>query len=152
METFQSYDKTIHLFENCLSTADFSRKFNNLFDVFNSKKDRCDNVFKSPINNDSKEQIFSFLNEVVEYIKHLKAPNGKNILKSRRKTGFMGFMINIHNLKEIYEQYAETKKIISIPTQHLNQDPLENFFGRIRSCLGSNTNPTVTRTILRKLS
>lgn len=46
-------------------------------------------------------------------------------------------------MKEIYRKYVEIDKIEKfLPTRLLNQDPLENFFGRIRSCLGSNDNPT----------
>lgn len=143
MEELQKMPQTRELFRDCTATVDFTRRKNDLFDVFNSKTDRPKNIFKSPIRNNSKEAIFTFLDETVEYIKELADVNGRSILKSKRKTGFIGFIINVTNLKEIYENFVETGKMIAIPTQYLNQDPLENFFGRIRSCLGSNTNPTV---------
>lgn len=96
-----------------------------------------------PINANSKNSIFSFLDETVEYIKKLNIDrSGKSILKTKRKTGFIGFIINAHNLKEIYSEYVETGRLAELPTRSLNQDPVENFFGRIRSCLGSNDNPT----------
>lgn len=143
MERLVSHPKAHHLFEGCGETAAFARRTNTLFDIFNSSEKCPNNLFKSLINNDSKNVIFSFLDETVEYMKKLSLDrNGNSILESRRKTGFMGFIINAHNLKEMYSLYVETGILEELPTRILNQDPLENFFGRIRSCLGSNDNPT----------
>lgn len=144
MEKLAVEPRTKSLFEGCESTAAFARRCNNLFDVFNSSKQCTNNAFKSPINKDSKDLIFSFLHETVTYFKKLSLEcDGRSILKSRRKTGFKGFIINAHNLEHIYSEYIETGKIGQfLATRLLNQDPLENFFGRIRSCLGSNDNPT----------
>lgn len=52
-------------------------------------------------------------------------------------------MVNIHNIREIYEEYVDTELLANLPTYQLSQDPLESFFGRIRNSLGTNTNPTV---------
>lgn len=144
MELLASDSQTQYLFEGSKDTAAFARRMNNLFDIFNSNEKCPNNLFKSPINNDSKQFIFSFLDETVEYIKKLSLDrDGDSILKSKRKTGFKGFIINAHNLKEIYSKYVESEKIEEfLATRLFNQDPLENFFGRIRSCLGSNDNPT----------
>lgn len=57
--------------------------------------------------------------------------------------GFKGLILGCLSLKNIYTDYVESGKMDSISTRSLNQDALENFFGRIRSCNGSNTNPTV---------
>lgn len=44
----------------------------------------------------------------------------------------------------MFTEFVENKKIMDFfPTRKLSQDPLENFFGRIRSNMGSNDNPTV---------
>lgn len=144
MENLQTLPQTSDIFRDCNATVEFTRRMNNLFDIFNSKTDRSTNIFRSPINNNTKDIIFSFLDETVEYINELKeVRKGRSILKSNRQTGFKGFIINATNLKEMYEKFVESGKLTAIPTQYLNQDPLENFFGRSRSCLGSNTNPTV---------
>lgn len=143
MERLALLSQTKDLFDGCDETVDFARRSNRLFDIFNSSAVCRDNIFKSPINSDSKEIIFSFLDETVDYFKGLKLDrNGNSILKSRRKTAFQGFIINAHNLKQIYSDFVETGKLDFLPTRSLNQDPLENLFGRIRSCLGSNDNPT----------
>lgn len=139
METFSLIPETRSKFEGCDATVEFTRKFNNLFDIFNSKADLKYNIFKNPINGHSKHQIFTFLNETIDYIMNLRvsSPQGKSVLKIRRKTGFLGFIINITNLKQIYMNYVESGKLQMIETQQLNQDPLENLFGRIRTtCLG----------------
>lgn len=143
MEQFSLNPQTRYFFEGSDATAAFALRMNKLFDIFNSYEKCPNNVFKSPINSDSKCSIYSFLDETVEYMKKLSLdPNGDSILKSRRKTGFLGFIINVHNLKQMYSKYVETGILQELPTRTLNQDPLENFFGRIRSCLGSNDNPT----------
>lgn len=147
MEKFATIPETKCLFENSGCTSEFARRFNNIFDIFNSN--HCNqNIFKSPINAKSKEQIFKYLDECVDYIKGLQIAKNdgshQNILNSQKKTGFRGFIINIVNLKEIYDIYIDTKDRTSLSTRKLNQDPLENFFGLIRTtCLGNNNNPTV---------
>lgn len=144
IENFASYQPTKNIFEGSKATADYSRIFNNLFDVCNSATD-SNNIFKAPINKNSKQAIFSYLDETSEYILGLKLePSGKSIIHTKRKTGYLGFIVNIHNIKEMYLEYVESGKMHSLPTRRLNQDPLESFFGRIRTCcLGSNNNPTV---------
>lgn len=128
MERLVSQPKAHHLFEGCGETAAFARRTNTLFDIFNSFEKCPNDLFKSPINNDSKNVIFSFLDETVEYMKKLSLDrNGNSILKSRRKTGFMGFIINAHNLKEMYSLYVDTGILEELPTRILNRTPW-NFF------------------------
>lgn len=145
MRKYANLPATKHLFEGSEPTAEFSIKCNNVFDIFNSKHECEQNIFKSPINEHSKEEIFTYLDNFVEYIKGLRIHSqDKSILYRQRKTAFLGFIINIANVKEIYNSYVETKCIPNLRTRDLNQDPLENFFGRIRTtCLGNNDNPTV---------
>lgn len=145
MRKYANLPATKHLFEGSEPTAEFSIKCNNVFDIFNSKHECEQNIFKSPINEHSKEENFTYLDNFVEYIKGLSIHSqDKSILYSQRKTAFLGFIINIANVKEIYNSYVETKCIPNLRTRDLNQDPLENFFGRIRTtCLGNNDNPTV---------
>lgn len=141
MEHMLSLPETTSFFEGSEATIDFTRRFDKLFDVFNSSvSEGKKSIFKNPINDDSKDQIYEFLDETVDYIKNLKiSPQGKSVLHSRRKTSYLGFILNIANLKEIRSEYVDTKKIDILPMRMLNQDPLENFFGRIRTtCLGKN--------------
>lgn len=139
METFHTLADTKSIFEGCEGTVKFTRRFDNLFDVFNSTSDSNQSIFKTPIDEKSKEHIYTFLDETINYIMNLRvsSPKGESVLKIRRKTAFVGFIVNITNLKQIYSKYVESHKIQILETQKLNQDPLENMYGRIRTtCLG----------------
>lgn len=133
IEKYASYPPTKDIFEGSQPTADFTKRFNKLSRNFQWQYIQ------------NKELIFSFLDETSKYIRSLKLdPSEKSIIYSKRKTSYLGFMVNIHNIKEMYLEYVENGKMDSLPTRRLNQDPLESFFGRIRTCcLGSNNNPTV---------
>lgn len=142
----------VRSFQNCEGTIEFIRIMNKVFDIFNSKKEKRGNVFKSPITISSKENIFEFLNQADTYIRSLTL-HGRNILLSRKKTAFRGMLINIMSLKEIVSEYLDTGLIESVPTFYMSQDPLETFFGRVRSLNGNNDNPNVEQfsSALRKL-
>lgn len=134
-------------FENCEGTEEFCERMNDFFDIFNTGykdtlQNNNNNIFKTPLNIDSGNEIFKCLDETAEYVKKLKFQN-TNVLDSTKKTGFLGILINIHNLKAIYSELIVTSKLESIPTFHLSQDPLESFFGRVRSKCGFCTNPTI---------
>lgn len=101
IDQLASLPQTKDLFQGSAATSNFVRRMNNLFDVFNSNTHCPGNVFKSPISNETKRIIFSFLDETIEYIKKLSLDyNSVSILKSRRKTGFKGFIINSFNLNK----------------------------------------------------
>lgn len=134
-------------FINCAGTIQFCRMMNDLFDVFNTGHDdtldsNSQNIYKVPLSIETAEQILPFLNKAEEYIKLLKIGR-TDILKSKKKTGFLGLVINIHNLKLIFDEYVRSGKLKHITTYSLGQDSLESFFSRIRSRCGSNENPTV---------
>lgn len=130
----------IRSFQDCEGTVKFIRTANSLFDIFNSSKEHDNDHFKSPLNQNSFQSISEFLTETIEYLSTLKIDR-QNIMTSKRKTGFKGFVINIHSLFDIWKGLAINSEI-SLRTYALSQDPLESFFGRIRSSLGCNDNPT----------
>lgn len=111
-------------FRNSAATAEFAKRAND--------KILCET---------NSTQIFSHLEDTASYIKGLKIEKTE-ILKSRNKTGFIGFLINIDSLKRIYEDLVVPKRMNEIPTMRLSQDFLESLFGRIRALLGSNNHPT----------
>lgn len=136
----------VESFDGCAGTINFTRIINDLFDILNTgHNDTLEknngNIFKVPLTIDNAEEIISFLNIVESYLPSLRL-HGKGILDTNRKTGYLGFLIDIHNLKKIYLEYVVSGKIARIPTYCLGQDSLESFFSRIRSKLGDNTNPT----------
>lgn len=138
MEYLRQQD--IRCFQDCEGTIKFVRTVNSLFDIFNSSKEDNNDHFKSPLNHNSIQSVSEFITETIEYLSNLKI-DGKNIMTSKRKTGFKGFVINIHSLLGIWKE-LEIDNELRLRTYSLSQDPLESFFGRIRSSLGYNDNPT----------
>lgn len=128
-------------FLNAGGTITFIKNFNKAFDILNSKHIDSNNLFKRGLNEENAEKIFEFLNYFEIYIKSIKL-GGRNILQTDRKTGFLGFLVNINTLKCIYEAFVLTKRIENIQFYFLGQDSLESLFSRIRSMFGNNTNPT----------
>lgn len=127
-------------------TTKFCRYFNNIFDVFNAKS--CDHInpFKQSLSRENKEEVFQLLDDTEVYISHLsKNLNSRKVLviKSKKNTGFLGFLYNIHSLKLMFEYYVEQNRLlVNIPTFYTMQDTLEVFFGKNRARYGFNDNPT----------
>lgn len=142
----------VKTFEHCEGTVAFIRMMNKMFDVFNSKKVKNNNVFKSPITIHTKDELFDFLDKATDYLKSLTL-KGRSILISRKKTAFKGMLINIISLQDLVSTLLDTGLIDNLPTFRLSQDLLETLFGRIRSLHGSNDNPSVEQfsSALRKL-
>lgn len=65
-------------------------------------------------------------------------------MESNSKTGFLGFLMALHNFKQIYKEYCEDEnepKLYYILTYKFSQDVLEQVFLIIRSRGGFNNNP-----------
>lgn len=142
-------------FENASGTIEFTRRINNLFDVLNSKQ-QSDNIYKSPITTETSMEILSFLDDTSDYLKALTFEKGKNpIVDSRLKMGFKGMIIDIENVKQIYQKFVQTKKLNEFCVSRVIQCPLESLFSRCRShaMLGSNSNPTTVQftSIIKKI-
>ncbi len=89
-------------FKGCGPTVKFIRIFDRLFNVLNSRNPKA-NSFKAPIRKTNYQFVKKFINDACEYIKGLKGPEGQPILKSKRKTGFLGFLLcveAVHGLAE----------------------------------------------------
>ena len=63
---------------------------------------------------------------------------------TRRKTGFVGFLLAIKSIKGIFQDFVEPvgAPLRYLLTYKLSQDHLELFFGAVRSAGGFNNNPT----------
>lgn len=66
-------------------------------------------------------------------------PEGEQILKSQRKTGFLGFLICLTNLLELYEQIQIDMNYLL--SYKLSPDHVEVFFSAMRNRGGFNNNP-----------
>lgn len=130
-------------FQNSKGTIDFLRNFNNLFDLLNSRNLRAYG-FKKPLGLNNFDQNFSFLNNMSDYIKSIKL-GSSCILDTNRKTGFLGFLIDIQAIIFIYREYVANGNLDFLSTYKLSQDHLEIFFSAIRAKGGFNNNPTATQ-------
>lgn len=110
-------------------------------DIFNSKK-FLSYGFKKPLYSNNKVEIFEKLDDVYDYFNNLKFEDGSLIVKSARRLGLAGFLINIQTLKWLYVNYIEKGILSFLPLYKLSQDHLEKFFSAIRSRGGFNNNPT----------
>ena len=98
----------------------------------------------------SKENKESWLKRIKigeDYIKALTTDQGKNkgmsILKSKKKTGFLGFLMAGEVFKGLFNDLIEeTNEMQYLLTYKWSQDYIEMFFGQVRSCFGHNNNPT----------
>lgn len=130
-------------FANCADTIEFTRYCDKIFDTMNSKRIINNNIFKSALNAENKDEIFAFYDKAIDYLKHLKLkPNGKPIYEGQSKTFVRGFIINMTNIKMIYEDIVGTHIMDYLPVFRLSQDLLESYFGRVRQLHGCNDNPT----------
>lgn len=97
-------------FQDVKSTANFTKKINTLFDIMNTKRVNDNRIFKSALNPNNVIEVFQFFDEMLEYLTSLKF-HKKQCIMSRRKTGFLGFFMNIHSIKQMYGEYVLSKKL-----------------------------------------
>lgn len=136
-------DRNYEEFSNAAATIKFVRVMNDIFDVMNSKRLLDTNSLKSALNPLNQKAIFDFFENARKYLQSLKLPDKNEVISSNKRTAFRGFIINMINIKSMYEECVETGLMNCLPTFKFSQDHVESFFGRIRSKGGYNDNPTV---------
>ena len=75
----------------------------------------------------------------------LKLTTGVSVFQSKRKAAFTGWVNDFAVVEIFFDMYVRPSILSFILTYKMIQDPLEIFFGSIRSSLGFNNNPTVTQ-------
>lgn len=135
----------LKLMSGCKATAEFCKIFNDAFDILNCRNKLGKDDYSIPINNNNINKIKMFLNAFKLYVENLRfqptqqCPEGEQILKRQRKTGFIGFIICLTNLLALYEQIQTDMNYLL--SYKLSQDHLEVFFSAMRSRGGFNNNP-----------
>ncbi|KYN03296.1 THAP domain-containing protein 9 [Cyphomyrmex costatus] len=141
----------ISLFKDSIATIRFINLFNDLFDIMNSKSLKSSH-FKKPLQyskeNENQQNhnniIFEKLLECEKYILNLETKNSEKLIFSKRKVGFVGFLICIYSLQQLYHELCENEKVLKyIPSYKMSQDHIELLYGCIRAHNGCNNNPTV---------
>ena len=134
-------------FNGCGATVKFIRVFDRLFDISNSRIPLANN-YKALIRKTNYQKINKFVDEAIQYIKELvsdhKDEKSKPMLKTKRKIGFLGFLVCIDSCTGLAEDLvnAQNPVLKYLLTHKTSQDHLELFFGAVRSSGGWNNNPT----------
>ncbi|RVE40074.1 hypothetical protein evm_015276, partial [Chilo suppressalis] len=128
-------------FYNSQSTSFFLRVINNMFDIFNSRN-TYEYEFKKALTEANAAMLLNYLDMATSYLSELRTEEGTLLIKSLRKTGFIGFIGCAAAVKHFYETLIRPGVLIFMPFYKVSQDHLEMLFGNIRSHGGGNNNPT----------
>jgi hypothetical protein len=129
-------------FQGAGPTIRFVRMIDRLFDVLNSSSPIAKN-YKAPLKPENINERKIFLLEAKEYLSNITVTKfGSNILTTPRKIGFLGFLVCISSVIDLYDRLVDGETMIYLLTYKLSQDHLEIFFGCIRQRGGWNNNPT----------
>ena len=118
----------INTFSDCSSLIKFNRVFDRLFDALISR-----NMFakgqKAAIRKSNVHVWKPILDEARQYIFCLRDNKGNSILKSNRKTGFIGFLCCINSVMALFEKLVApiNSPLKYILTYKLSQDHIELF-------------------------
>ena len=129
--TFLCIDVQAAEFAGAQPTIKFINVVNNLFDILNSKSPFAPG-FKAPIRPDNEEVVRQELLSTVEYLSNCTDENGRYLWLTNKKTPFIGFIVSIHAVLGIYEEFVSTRKLPYLMTYKCSQDHLELFFCAIR--------------------
>ena len=150
-------------FTNSEPTTKFIRIINDLFDIMNTRNGlACYKPYisewKRPLSLQNgprmieklevcKKYLLGLTVETVKMVKKVPTVTKIPLVQSGRKTGFIGFITNVDSLIYLYKSLIvpQPPALKYLLTYKLSQDHLELFFGKIRSSLGANTNPTVSQ-------
>jgi len=131
-------------FVNVHPTVNYLKIFDKIFDVMNSRS-LTHHFGKGPMQESNVDEWKSVFESTLLYISGLKTPAGKPVLESTRYAAFLGWLVNIKTVTELYDYIVKSGEMSFICTFKLSQDPLENFFSSIRMSNGLNNNPTSTQ-------
>jgi hypothetical protein len=77
---------------------------------------------------------------LINYFLTQQDTNGTRVILTQRKTGFLGFIISLKNVFEVFE-IIQQYHMDYLLTFKLSQDFIEPFFSCIRGRGGFNNNP-----------
>lgn len=127
--------------EEVIGTQKFVELMDQLFDSFNgggsnssAEKPLRHRLTATSKHNEFWNAIFSILHRMVFIVTNSK--------QSSKPPCLLGWIHNIRAIRHLFTKITSETEWSHITMRHLNQDPLENFFGIIRQHSVNNTNPT----------
>lgn len=140
---YLNLDLHLNEFQGADATSKFCRTFNNIFDVMNVRNCLSKLAYKRSLSLINLPSIKILFQNATNYIHGIKDQFGNKIIFSKRKTGFLGFLINMSSIEGIINEHINIKPNLKyLLTYKLSQDHLEMFFSNIRSRGGFTDNPT----------
>jgi hypothetical protein len=127
-------------FAGCVPTAELGLQFNHMADLLNCKNKFSKTKYGRPLDETNYGELKTYANNFEDYIKNLRNLNGVPILKTNRKTGFLGIIICLRNMFAVFDRIKHLGQTYLLPYKLL-QDNLETFFGAVRARGGFNNNP-----------
>lgn len=109
--------------KDSLATSKYCKLFNDLFDIFNSGTFKCKVPLRRALKTDETQTVLNNYIKFLEDLQHLNKKRGVKFIK--------GWLQNINVLLKL-GPFLNSQGITHLKTRNLCQDPLENFFGRIR--------------------
>lgn len=120
-------------------TVEFIERIDNLFDMMNSAMVTNKKIFSRPYIG-SKEQK-QYLTDMAAMFKKLNLHDKFGTNCTNKIKCIFGWQITINSVLGLFEELNENG-LKYLLTRRLNQDALENFFGKVRQQGGSCINPT----------
>lgn len=127
-------------FSTSIPTAQFCQNFNDMADILNCKNKFSKEEFNCPLTDNNYSRLKMHAENFEKYIVNLTNAKETPILKTQRKTGFLGIIICLRNIFPLFEK-LKSLSLTYLLTYKLSQDYLETFFSAIRGRNGFNNNP-----------
>ncbi|XP_021252580.1 DNA transposase THAP9 [Numida meleagris] len=131
-------------FQNCGGTVKFLRTMSRLCDVFHGRGPYGCGL-RGPLLAGNYNKISPLFHEAKSFFVTLTDSTGKHIIKSKRRLGFLSFLLNAESLKWLYSNpvLQEGAPSHSLLTSAFSLDPLERFLWALRqACSAGSGNPT----------
>ncbi|NXI84802.1 THAP9 transposase, partial [Rhipidura dahli] len=126
-------------FQNCSGTVKFVRLLSSLCNVFYSRGP-CG---KEPSLAGNYTKISNLFDEAKSFFVNLTDSVGRYIIKSKRKLGFLSFLLNAESLKWLSSNYTCPEGTSQhLHTRAFSLDPLEQFLRALQQACGSSGSPT----------
>lgn len=128
--------------EDAYSTVEIIDKFDKLFDIFNSSNFKTKKYRKPFCGEQYQIDYLNFMSSFIDKISiKYDCIDGDSEDRTNRVKFLKGWKVSISSLLGLWD-ILKHENFKFILTRRINQDPLENFFGTIRSNGGCCVNPT----------
>lgn len=126
-------DLQLPQFGNSKATATFIRHLNDISDILNSRKVNATG-YQKPMCCENIDNLNEFIEIMVGYISGLKSEDGQELIHlHKHKTGFIGTIAGLKNIKLFYYRFISNAPLKYIPLYKCTQTHLRLFLSKIRN-------------------